>query len=73
VPQKQPKRARLWLADGSCVRLRASRPNEVWSYDFVADQTHDGRPFRILMLVDEYTRESLAMPAARKLNSEDVL
>lgn len=73
VPQKQPKRARLWLADGSCVRLRASRPNEVWSYDFVADRTHDGRAYRILTLVDEYTRESLAMPVARKLNSEDVL
>jgi len=73
VPQKQPKRARLWLADGSCVRLRASRPNEVWSHDFVADRTHDGRPYRILTLVDEYTRESLAMPAARRLNSEDVL
>ena len=73
VPQKQPKRARLWLNDGSCVRLRASRPNEVWSYDFVADRTHDGRPLRILTLIDEYTRECLAMPVERKLNSEDVL
>lgn len=73
VPQKQRKRARLWLNDGSRVRLRASRSNEVWSYDFVADRTHDGRPFRILTLVDEYTRESWAMPVTRKLNSEDVL
>jgi len=73
VPQKQPKRARLWLNDGSCVRLRPSQPNEVWSYDFVADRTHDGRPFRILTLIDEYTRECLAMPVQRKLNSEDVL
>ena len=73
VPQKQPKRARLWLADGSCVRLRPSRPNEVWSYDFVADRTHDDRSFRILTLIDEYTRECLAMPVERKLNSEDVL
>jgi putative transposase len=73
VPQKQPKRARLWLADGTSVRLRASQPNEVWSYDFVADRTHDGRAYRILTLVDEFTRESLAMPVARKLNSEDVL
>jgi putative transposase len=73
VPHKQPKRARLWLNDGSCVRLRPSRPNEIWSYDFVADRTHDGRPFRILTLIDEYTRECLAMPVERKLNSEDVL
>lgn len=73
VPQKQPKRARLWLNDGSCVRLRPSCPNEVWSYDFVADRTHDGRPYRILTLIDEYTRECLAMPVQRKLNSEDVL
>ena len=73
VPQKQPKRARLWLNDGACVRIRPSQPNEVWSYDFVADRTHDGRPFRILTLIDEYTRECLAMPVARKLNSEDVL
>lgn len=73
VPQKQAKRARLWLADGSCVRRRASRPNEVWSYDFVADRTQDGRPFRILTLIDEYTRECLAMPVERKLNSENVL
>jgi putative transposase len=72
VPQKQPKRARLWLNDGACVRLRASRPNEVWSYDFVADRAHDGRPLRILTLIDEYTRECLAMPVERKLNSEDV-
>lgn len=73
VPQKQPKRARLWLNDGSCVRLRPSRPNEVWSYDFVADRTHDGRPYRIMSLIDEYTRECLALPVQRKLNSEDVL
>jgi putative transposase len=73
VPHKQPKRARLWLNDGSCVRLRPSRPNEIWSYDFVADRTHDGRPLRILTLIDEYTRECLAMPVERKLNSEDVL
>ena len=72
VPQKQPKRARLWLNEGSWVRLRPSRPHEVGSYDFVADRMHDGRPFRILTLIDEYTRACLAMPVERKLNSEDV-
>jgi hypothetical protein len=58
VPHKQPKRGRLWLNDGSCVRLRAERPNHVWSYDFVEDRTHDGRKFRMLCVIDEFTREA---------------
>jgi putative transposase len=73
VPQKQPKRGRLWLNDGSCVRLRASWPNHVWSYDFVEARTHDGRKFRMLCLIDEFTREALAIKVKRKLNSTDVL
>jgi putative transposase len=73
VPQKQPKRARLWLANGSCVRKRPERPNHVWSYDFMADRTHDGRPFRILNILDEYTRECLASVVARRIRSQDVL
>src|SRR5690606_6897 len=60
VPQKQPKRARLWLADGSCIRLRPEHKNHVWSYDFVSEQTHDGRKFRILNIIDEFSRECLA-------------
>ena len=59
VPQKQPKRARLWLNDGSCVRLRPERPNHVWSYDFVHDRTHDGRTYRTLNIIDEFTRKAL--------------
>lgn len=73
MPQKQPKRARLWLAHGSCVRKRPERPNQVWSYDVVADRTHDGRPFRILTMLDEYTRECLASVVARHIRSQDVL
>jgi putative transposase len=73
IPQKQPKRGRLWLNDGSCVRLRASWPNHVWSYDFVEARTHDGRKFRMLCLIDEYTREALAIRVKRKLNATDVL
>jgi transposase InsO family protein len=73
VPMKQPKRSRLWLNDGSCVRRRAEHPNHVWSYDFVMDRTHDGRAIRMLTIVDEYTRESLAIDVARRLNSQDVL
>ena len=57
VPQKQPKKARLWLNDGSCIRLRPERLNHVWSYDFVEARTHDGRKFRMLNLIDEFTRE----------------
>lgn len=73
VPQKQPKRARLWLADGSCIRLRAEYPNHVWSYDFVADTTRDGRSLRILNIVDEYSRECLASFVARRIRSQDVI
>jgi transposase InsO family protein len=61
VPGKQPKRRRLWLADGSCIRLRPERPNHVWAYDFVADRTSDGKGHRMLNIVDEYTRECLAI------------
>ena len=73
VPMKQPKRKRLWLNDGSCLRLRAERPNHVWSYDFVHHRTHDGRAYRMLNIVDEFTRECLAIRVARKLNSTDVI
>ena len=73
VPSKQPKRSRLWLNDGSCIRLRAERPNHVWSYDFVADRTHDGRAYRMLCIIDEFTREALAVRVARRLNSTDVI
>lgn len=73
VPEKQPKRARLWLADGSCIRLRPEKRNHVWSYDFVADTTRDGRPFRILNIIDEYTRECLASYVARRIRSQDVI
>jgi transposase InsO family protein len=73
VPRKQPKRGRLWFADGSCTRRRAEHRNHVWSYDFVFARTHDGRPIRMLTLVDEYTRECLAIDVERRLDSEDVL
>jgi putative transposase len=73
VPQKQPKRRRLWLADGSCVRLRPTHKDHVWSYDFVMDRTSDGRAFRMLTLIDEHSRECLAIDVARRLTSEDVL
>jgi transposase InsO family protein len=73
VPSKHPKRGRLWLNDGSCVRRRAERPSHVWSYDFIHERTHDGRPLKILTLVDEYTRECLAIDVRRSFTSEDVL
>jgi len=73
VPQKQPKRGRLWLNDGSVVRLRPLFPKHVWSYDFMEDRTHNGVKFRILNVIDEYTRECLAVKVARRLNSHDVV
>ncbi|WP_299845300.1 IS3 family transposase [uncultured Jannaschia sp.] len=73
VSQKQPKKGRLWLNDGSCIRLRPERPNHVWSYDFVESRTHDGRKFRMLNVIDEFTRECLAIRIDRKLNSTAVI
>jgi transposase InsO family protein len=73
VPKKQPKRGRAWLNDGSCIRLRPKRRNHVWSYDFVQGLTTDGRKFRMLTVIDEFTRESLAIHVARRIRSMDVL
>lgn len=73
VPQKQPKRGRLWLNDGSCIRKRPEHKDHVWAYDFVTARTHDGRAFRALTLVDEFTRECLSIDVARQFTSDDVL
>ncbi len=73
VPQKQPKRGRLWRGDGSCVRLKPEHPNHVWSYDFVHHRTDDGRAFRTLNIIDEHSREALMIRVRRKLNSVDVI
>jgi putative transposase len=73
VPQRQPKRGRLWLNDGSCVRLRPEHKDHVWSYDFMVDRTTDGRSFRILTILDEYTRECLAILVDRHISSQDVI
>jgi len=73
VPKKQPKRARLWLDDGSCIRLRPEHRDHVWSYDFVTARTAEGRAFRILNIIDEYTRECLAMLVKRRITSQDVI
>ena len=73
VPQKQHPRRRLWLNDGSCIRLRPERANQVWSYDFVSARTHDGRLLKILTLIDEYTRECLALRVERRLNHQNLI
>lgn len=73
VPKRQPKRGRLWLNDGSCVRLRPMHKDHVWAYDFVQDRTADGRPVRMLVIVDEFTRECLGIDVARRLRHDDVL
>ena len=73
VPAKQPKKGRLWLNDGSCVRLRSEYRNHVWSYDFVHCRTDDGKVFRTLNIIDEHSRECLAIKVQRKLNSTDVI
>ena len=73
VPKKQPKRGRLWLNDGSCIWLRPEHKDHVWSYDFVVARTADGRPLKMLTIIDEYTRECLAILVERRITSEDVL
>ena len=73
VPQKQPKRKRLWLNDGSCIRLRPEHKEHVWSYDFVMARTAEGRAFRMLNIIDEYTRECLTIVVRRRITSQDVI
>jgi transposase InsO family protein len=73
VPKNQPKRKRLWLNDGSCIRLRPEYKDHVWSYDFVKSHTADGRKFRVLTIIDEYTRECLALHVARSITSREVI
>jgi putative transposase len=73
VPLKQKPRSRLWLNDGSCIRLRPEHRNHVWSYDFVEAQTHDGRKLRLMTLIDEFTRQCLAIRVARRINGMGVL
>ena len=73
VPERQPKRGRLWLTDGSCIRLRSAYKDHVWSYDFMMARTSDGRPLRLLTVMDEYSRECLAIDVGRRITSDDVL
>ena len=73
VPKKQPKRGRLWLNDGSCIRLRPEHRDHVWSYDFVEDRTHDGKKYRMLNVIDEFTHECLMIRISRKLKAIDVI
>ncbi len=73
VPKKQPKRGRLWLNDGSIIRLKPERRGHVWAYDFVACRTEDGRPVRMLTVIDEFTRECMAIKVARRIRSDDVI
>lgn len=73
VPKRQPKKGRLYLNDGSCIRLRPSWKNHVWSYDFVADRLFNGKKLRMLTLIDEYTRKCLALEVNYHLSSQDIL
>jgi putative transposase len=73
VPKRQPKRGQLWLNDDSCIRLRPEHKDHMWSYDFMVDRTADGRTFRILTIIDEYTRECLARLVNRRITSQDVI
>ena len=69
VPKRQPRRGRIWLNDGSCVRLRPEHKDHVWTYDFLFDRTRDSRAIKIMTVLDEFTRECLAIKAERRLTS----
>lgn len=73
VPYKQPRRSRLWLNDGSCIRLAPKRINHIWSWDFVFDRTRDGRTLKLMVVMDEYTRRCLAIHVARRIRAKDAL
>ena len=73
LPQKQTKKRRLFLTDGSCIRLRAERKNHVWSYDFVEDKTMDGRKIRWLNIIDEHERACLFSKPRRSWRGNDVI
>jgi len=74
VPRKQHRRRRLsGASENSCVRHRAERINHVWSYDLVADRTEDGRQLKMLVVIDEFTRECLAIEVARSFTAADVV
>ncbi len=73
IPKKQPRRGRLWLNDGSCIRLRPEHKDHVWSYDFMVERTTNGRAFRILNILDEFTRQCLSIKVSRKISSQDVI
>lgn len=73
VPAKQRPRKRLWHNDGSCIRLRPEWKNHVWAYDFVQCRTAEGKAFCVLVVVDEYSRECLALHVARSIRAEQVM
>ncbi len=73
VPSRQPKRRRLWFNDGSCIRLRPKRKDHVWSYDFVMIWLSNGKRYRVLVIIDEYTRECLDLYVAKQITSDCVM
>jgi len=74
VPRKQRKRRRLpGNSENSCIRRRATHRHPVWSYDFLTDRTEDGRPLKLLVVIDEFTRECLAIEVGRTFTARDVM
>jgi len=73
VPRQQKPRGRLWLNDGSCLRLRPEHRNHVWSYDFVLIRDAYGRKIRMLTMIDEFSRSCLAVHCARHIGANEVI
>jgi len=73
VPQKKRKRRRLGVGANACDKRRAMAMNDVWAWDFVFDRTTSGSAIKWLSIVDEHTRECLALKPARSITSNDVI
>ena len=73
LPQRHKKKKRLYHKDSSIIRLRPKYPNHIWSIDFVHDKLSNGRPYKMLTVLDEYTREALTVTVKPKMNNADVL
>ena len=73
VPQKKTKKRRLGSTAGGISRRRAVRVNHVWSIDFIFDRTSNGRSRKILSLIDEYTRECIALEVSRRFTGDDLV
>ncbi len=73
MPTKKRKRRRVGASENGSIRLKATRPNQVWSYDFLYDRTEEGGQLKLLPVIDEFTRECHAIEVGRSITSREVI